>query len=91
MPGTLELSEERKQKMCVATGFGTTSELLALAFALAFLFFVYLFILLFFLNFYLSKFLFNFTASASAGMKIFFTFFIMHNKLQCNKRIRYVM
>lgn len=26
LPGTLELSEERKQKMCVATGFGTTSE-----------------------------------------------------------------
>merc|ERR1712235_10151 len=26
LPRTLELSEERKQKMCVATGFGTTSE-----------------------------------------------------------------
>jgi len=26
LPGTLELNEERKQKMCVATGFGTTSE-----------------------------------------------------------------
>jgi len=44
LPGTLELSEERKQKMCVATGFGTTSELLALASALAFIF-VYLFII----------------------------------------------
>merc|ERR1712176_824309 len=26
LPGTLEASQERKQKMCVATGFGTTSE-----------------------------------------------------------------
>ena len=26
LPGTLELNEERKQKMCVATGFGTTSK-----------------------------------------------------------------
>ena len=86
MPGTLELSEERKQKMCVATGFGTTSELLALAFALAFTIFVYLYIFIYFF-----KFLSNFTASASAGMKQFFTFFIMHNKLQCNLRILYVM
>ena len=82
MPGTLELSEERKQKMCVATGFGTTSEFSALASAQAFIF-VYLFILFF------QQFLSNFTASASAGMKPFFTFFKMHNKQQL--RILYVM